>query len=151
MTPKRIVCLVMLSLFATVAFSQSPVSWNYTQKKIGDKMYEVHLTATIEQGWHIYSQHQSKDAIALPTSVKFNNNPLVSLKGDTGEKGKLEKVKDEVMQFENHQYENQVDFVQLVNLKANVKTNVSGEIEFMACTNERCLPAKKINFSVVID
>jgi len=151
MTQKRIVCLAVLSFLGTTAFSQNPVSWNYTQKKIGDKVYEVHLTATIEKGWHIYSQHQSKDAIALPTSVKFNSNPLVSLKGKVDEKGKLEKMRDEVMQIENSQYENQVDFVQLVNLKANVKTNVSGEIEFMVCTNERCLPAKKINFSVALN
>jgi hypothetical protein len=148
---KLIFCSGMLFLFSLMAFSQNPVSWSYTQKKIGDKVYEVHLTATIAKGWHIYSQHQSQDAIALPTSVKFNGNPLVSFKGKIDEKGELETVKDEVMQIENRQYEDVVDFVQLVNLKANVKTNIAGQIEFMACTSERCLPAKKINFSVVLN
>jgi extradiol dioxygenase family protein len=148
---KLIFCSGILFLFSLMAWSQNPVSWSYTQKKIGDKVYEVHLTASIAKGWHIYSQHQSQDAIALPTSVKFNSNPLVSFKGKIDEKGTLETVKDEVMQIENRQYENVVDFVQLVNKRANVKTNVAGEIEFMACTGERCLPAKKINFSVVLD
>lgn len=148
---KLIFCSGILFLFSLMAYSQNPVSWSYTQKKIGDKAYEVHLTATIAKGWHIYSQHQSQDAIALPTFVKFNSNPLISFKGKIDEKGKLETVKDEVMQIENRQYEDVVDFVQLVNKKANVKTNVAGEIEFMACTGERCLPAKKINFSVVLD
>ena len=139
---KLIFCSGLLFLLSLMAWSQNPVSWSYTQKKISDKVYEVHLTATIEKGWHIYSQHQSQDAIALPTSVKFNSNPLISFKGKIDEKGKLEMVKDEVMQIENRQYENLVDFVQLVILKANV-TNVAGEIEFMACTGERCLPEKK--------
>lgn len=148
---KHLFCSGILFLFSLMAYSQSPVNWSYTQKKIGDKVYEIHLTATIEKGWHIYSQQQSKDAIALPTSIKFNTNPLVSFKGKIDEKGKLETVRDEVMQIENRQYEDVVDFVQLVNLKANVKTNVAGQIEFMACTNEKCLPAKKLNFSVVLE
>lgn len=148
---KHLFCSGILFLFSLMAYSQSPVNWSYTQKKIGDKVYEIHLTATIEKGWHIYSQQQSKDAIALPTSIKFNTNPLVSFKGKIDEKGKLETVKNEVMESESSMYENEVDFVQLVNLKANVKTNVAGEIEFMACTNERCLPPKKIMFSVLLD
>ena len=48
-------------------------------KKIADKTYEVHLTAIIENGWHTFSQTQPKEAIALPTKISFNENPLVQL------------------------------------------------------------------------
>ena len=140
---------ILLLLFPVVkGFSQQPVSWNYFAKKISDKVYEVHLKATMNDGWHIYSQKQPKDAIGLPTTVKFTANPLLSLKGNPQEKGKLEKVKNEEIGMENHQYENEVEFVQLVAIKANVKTNITGSVQFMACTEERCLPPETVSFSL---
>ena len=42
-------------------------------------MYEIHMTATIQSGWHLYSQTQPEDAIAKPTGFTFNNNPLLDL------------------------------------------------------------------------
>ena len=48
---------------------QNPVTWNYTAKKIADKKYELHLTATIQSNWHLYSQTQPMEAIAIPTSI----------------------------------------------------------------------------------
>lgn len=126
----------------------SPVSWNYSAKKVSDKVYEVHLKANMNNGWHIYSRKQPKEGIGLPTTVKFTANPLVIMKSKLEEKGKLEKVKNDELGMENHQYENEVDFVQLVTVKANVKTNITGSIEFMACTEERCLPPETVSFSL---
>jgi thiol:disulfide interchange protein DsbD len=151
-TVKNYTCFIALlffSLLFTKGYSQQrPVRWNYSVKKISDKLYEVHLKAVINDGWHIYSQEQPKDAIGLPTTVKFTANPLLSLKGNLQEKGKLEKVKNEDLGMENHQYQNEVEFVQVVAMKANVKTNITGNIEFMACTDERCLPSETISFSL---
>lgn len=137
--------LILCSLFTS---GQQPVSWTYFAKKISDKVYEVHLKATINNGWHIYSQKQPKDAIGLPTFIKFTANPLLTLKSNPKEIGKLEKVRNEILDIENHQYKNEVDFVQLIILKSNVKTNVAGCIEFMACTDERCLPPATVVFNL---
>ena len=142
--------MLLLLLFVTKSYSQQPVSWSYFAKKISDKMYEVHLKATINEGWHIYAQKQPKEAIGLPTKVKFTSNPLLLFKGNPQEKGKLEKVTNEEVGMENHQYEREVDFVQVVTIKANAKTNVAGTIEFMACTEERCLPAATVTFNVTL-
>ena len=147
-TVKKSFFLLLLLFVAGKGFSQQPVSWSYSAKKVSDKVYEVHLKASINNGWHIYAQQQPKEGIGLPTSVKFISNPLLSLKGNPLEKGKLEKVKNEEVGMENHQYENEVDFVQLVSVKANVKTNIKGSIEFMACTEERCLPPATVSFSL---
>ena len=43
-----------------------------------------------------------------------------------------------------------VDFVQVVKLKANAKTNVSGNVEFQTCNDEKCLPPKTVNFSIAL-
>ena len=52
------------------------------------KTYEIHMTATIQTGWHLYSQTQPEDAIAIPTGIKFTSNPLVTAEGPVKEVGK---------------------------------------------------------------
>jgi thiol:disulfide interchange protein DsbD len=81
---------------ATMAQGTNPVSWSFNSKKISENVYEIQMTATIDQGWHLYSQQQPDDAIAQPTSFSFNKNPLISLDGKVKEVGKLEKHKDEL-------------------------------------------------------
>ena len=104
----------------------SPVQWTYTAKKIADKTYEVHLTAAIQTNWHLYSQKQPEDAINQPTEILFNKNPLVIFNGAVKEVGKMKLFKDEKLKISANQYSEKVDFVQVVKLKANVKTNVVG-------------------------
>ena len=147
-TVKKTLSILVLLLFAGKGYSQQPVTWTYFAIKISEKVYEVHLKATINDGWHIYAQKQPKEAIGLPTTVKFTANPLLTFKGNPQEKGKLEKVTNEEIGMENHQYEKEVEYVQVVTIKANVKTNVAGSIEFMACTEEKCLPAETVSFNV---
>ena len=72
-------------------YAQSPVSWSFNSKKVSEKTYEVHLMANIQSGWHLYSQDQPSDAIAIPTAVTINNNPLLKLDGKVKEVGNLEK------------------------------------------------------------
>ncbi|MBN8880443.1 MAG: hypothetical protein J0I32_23055 [Sphingobacteriales bacterium] len=142
-------------LFASIVFGalslqaqQNPVSWTFSSKKVGDKQYELHMTATIQKGWHLYSQVQPEDAIAIPTGFKINNNPLLTLEGKIKEEGKMEKFHDAKLELSAHQYSNKVDFVQVVKLKANAKTNVTGMVEFQTCNDEKCLPPKKVNFTI---
>ena len=145
----------LIILFAAVlaftgisAQNLNPVSWNFSSKKINDKEYEIHLTATMQNGWHVYSQNQPKDAIAIPTSFNFNKNPLVNLEGKVKEVGKLEKFNDPQLDVTAYQYSNKVVFVQKIKLKGKVKTKVTGKLEFQACTDEKCLPPKSVDFSI---
>lgn len=145
--------LVIAFLFIAVAgFSQqaSPVSWTFASKKISDNVYEVQLVATIQPGWHLYSQSQPSKAIAQPTTFNFSKNPLLDLDGKVKEIGKLEKYKDKELDIEANQYSNKVTFVQKVKVKGKVKTNVSGKLEFQTCDDKKCLPPKTVNFSVAL-
>jgi thiol:disulfide interchange protein DsbD len=126
------------------------VDWKYSANKIADKTYKLHITATIDDGWHIYSQNTPKDGPSLPTSFKFNKNPLVMLTGKVKEIGTLVTKHEEVLDVNLKYYRNKVDFVQVVKLKNNVKTNVTGSIEFMACTDEGCLLPESLPFSIPV-
>ena len=136
--------------YAQNPYAQSPVSWNFSSKKVSDKTFEVHLTANIQPGWHLYSQEQPDDAIAIPTSVKINNNPLLKLDGKVKEVGSMEKYKDKILGISAHQYSKTVDFIQLVKMKSNAMTNVSGSVAFQTCDDKKCLPVKTVNFNIAL-
>ncbi len=144
---------ILLSLFTVVFVSAqglNPVSWSFNSKKISDNIYEIQMIASIQQGWHVYSQNQPKDAIAQPTTIEFNKNPLLQLDGNVKEVGKLEKFKDKELDISANQYSNKVVFTQRVKLRGKAKTNVTGKLTYQTCNDEKCLPAKTINLSVAL-
>src|SRR5690348_18264095 len=96
---KKLFLLSVLVIGASMVYAQvqNPVSWTFTSKKINDNTYELHLTASIQSGWHMYSQTQPDNAVALPTVVTINNNPLFTVEGKAKEVGKMEKYKDEAL------------------------------------------------------
>ncbi|HET7115825.1 MAG TPA: protein-disulfide reductase DsbD domain-containing protein [Hanamia sp.] len=149
---KRIITAGFLLLFSNVLFAQiqNPVSWSVTSKKIADKTYEIHLTANIDNGWHIYSQ-TTPEGGPIPTSITFTKNPLVTLDGKAKEVGKMEKHIEPLFgNIDVKQFSNKVDFVQKVKLKAPVKTSVNLSVEFMVCNDRQCLPPSTRNFSVAL-
>ena len=126
----------------------NPVSWSFTSKKVGDNEFEIQIAANIQNGWHLYSQLQPKDAIAIPTSITFNKNPLIELNGKVQEDGKLEKFTDKELGISANQYSKQVMFVQKIKLKGKAKTALTGRVEFQTCDDKKCLPPRTVNFSV---
>lgn len=132
----------------THAQSDQKVKWQFSAVKKKDKVYDVYLTATIEKGWHLYSQQQSADAIALPTTIKFSKNPMVEIKGKAREEGRLYDEIEAATRTRSRFYTSKVVFVQSVLLKKNVKTSVSGDVEFMVCDDKQCLPPGNVKFSV---
>ena len=140
--------LSVTSLFA-MAQSSKEVKWSFSAKKIADKTYEVHLTATVNGDWHIYAQEVGVDG-PIPTTFTFTKNPLLTLDGKVKEKGKVIKKTEEVWGGVVNYYENTVDFVQTVKVKGAAKTNLAGKVEYMVCNEEKCLPPAETTFSVAI-
>jgi len=140
--------VVVLAMAAKARLN--PVSWSYSAKKVSDKMYEVRITASMQSGWHMFSQKQPDDAIAEPTKITFTKNPLLKLDGNIKEEGDMEKFHDAKLKMSANQYASKVEFVQMVKMKASAKTNLSGTVRFQTCNDQKCLPPKTINFSVAL-
>ena len=145
---------LFLALLFTVAVAQAqvanPVSWTFNSKKVSAGVYEIKMTATIKNGWHLYAQAQPKDAIAIPTTFQFTKNPLVQLDGRVKEAGKLEKFTDNELGVSANQYSKQVVFTQRVKLKGKAASNLSGNVTFQTCDDEKCLPPKTVTFNVAL-
>ena len=97
----------------------------------------------------------------LPTTISFNKNPLVQLKGKMKEVGKMEKYKEKTLGIAQYQYSEKVDFVQTVVItvspgssstdpRRTIKTNISGSVSYQTCNDHECLPPKTERFSLVV-
>lgn len=138
--------LVLVGFSALQAQVQNPVQWKFEAKKKGTN-YEIVMTATLDKPWHIYSQNTGKGG-PIPTNITFKKNPLVTLSGQIIETGKREKIYDKNFSTDVLFYSGKVVFTQLVKVKAGVKTNVSGTVEYMVCDDEQCLPPTKKTFDI---
>jgi hypothetical protein len=148
---KFIVAIMVFSLAGSVSAQVlNPVQWTFTSTKVADNVYEIKLTANVQSGWHIFSQKQPSDAINNPTEILFNKNPLIAMDGNTRESGNMEKVSDKRLGISANQYSGKVEFIQKVKLKAKVKTNISGSVEYQTCDDKKCLPPKKLVFNVAL-
>ena len=147
---KKLYILAIVLIAAIGAQAQNPVTWTFSTKKIDDKTYELHMTASIQSGWHLFSQNQPDDAIAMPTDITINNNPLLKLDGKIREVGSMEKFHDKKLDLSANQYSDKVDFIQVVKLKAKAKTNLTGSVEFQTCNDQKCLPPKTVTFNVAV-
>jgi hypothetical protein len=151
---KRVLGLVIIlfSLHTSVFAQQGSakmVKWNFTSKKISDKTYEVHFSAMIDGRYHIYAQNVGVDG-PVPTSFTFTKNPLITFSGKVKEIGKVVKKHEAVWDGDVNYYEKMVEFVQTIQLKSKVKTNVGGKVEFMVCDDKQCLPPSEVDFKIDI-
>ena len=145
---------ILSALFASVAClcmaqSEKMVKWNNTVKKLADKTYEVHMTANIGGNYHLYAQQVGVDG-PVATAFTFFKNPLVVLDGNVKEIGKVIKKFESAWSGNVNYYERTVDFIQVVKLKADVKTNLAGKVEFMVCDDKQCLPPSDVEIKIGI-
>lgn len=140
--------LLLIVLSATaVAQVKNPVKWAFSVKKVSGGVFQIHMNATIEQGWHIYSQ-STPEGGPIPTAFTFSKNPLVTVSGKVKEIGKVEKHFEPLFKVDVIQFSDKVEFVQLVKVKKGVKTSVNGLVEYMSCNDKECLPPKEEKFSL---
>ncbi len=145
---KKIIAGMILLMFTGLVNAQinNPVIWSYSAKKIGDKTYEIHMTATITGNWHLYAQDAGEGP--EPTTFSFTKNPLITFDGKVKEVGKMEKSFDKNFNSVLKYYANKVDFVQKVKVRSSVATVVKGSVNFMVCNDRQCLPPRDVPFSI---
>lgn len=143
------VLMLVISGYAVQAQIQ-PVNWQFVAKKTADKVYEIHFTPTVKSPWHIYSL-TSPEGAGMPTKFSFGKNPVIKIEGKVKEFGTIVNKYEEVFDVTTKYFKGKADFVVVVKLKSNVKTNLTGKVEWMACTDEECLPLDTKSFSIPLN
>ncbi len=138
-----------ISIFTLNAQDIEPVEWEYDVNKINDTEYNISFTASILDGWKLYSQF-SPDEGALPTSFRFINNT------SDFEADELFNEDDYVVGFDNvfkmdlFYYENEANFNQNIKLLDKDLNQIKVEIDYSSCDDELCI-FRNETFNVVFD
>lgn len=127
-------------------YISNPVTWKYHAEKTGTNTFELHLTAILLPGWHLYSQEQPDNAIAIPTRIRFHKNTGIILQGTPKEVGNRITETYKSLGISAYQYKEKVDFVQKV--KTQTPSVITGTITYQACRDGECLHPVKRGFAV---
>lgn len=146
---KKIILIIALAATTTLTHAQilTPVHWSYASKKTSPTEAVVLLKATIDNGWHIYSQ-TVKEGGPVKTTFTFSKSKLYTLIGATAEPKPITKFEKSFGMNVSY-FENTVVFQQKVKLKPG-QTTVKGQLEYMTCNDQKCLPPETVNFAVDI-
>ena len=139
----------MLALIALVAQAQilTPVKWKIKlDDKGGAPEKEIVFTATADKGWHLYDMNLPEGG-PVSTSFTFETLNGAELIGQPVPSVKPTTVYDEQFAMNLRWYPGTVSFIQKLKITDPGKFKVEGEVEFMACNDETCLPPDQIPFS----
>lgn len=142
---KKYVILLIALITFSIGNSQilEPVKWKTSLEKFSETEYNLVTQATIDPGWHLYSQDVPEDG-PIPTTFTFDDaNGAFKFIGNTGE-GAGRVVNDPVFQMKIKFFEESAIFVQRVELLGDV-TSVNATVEFMVCDDARCLPPTEVD------
>lgn len=146
---KKLISSIMLALLALVAQAQilTPVKWKIKlDDKGGAPEKEIVFTATADKGWHLYDMNLPEGG-PVSTSFTFETLNGAELIGQTVPSVKPTTVYDEQFAMNLRWYPGTVSFTQKLKVTDPAKFKAEGEVEFMACNDETCLPPDQIPFS----
>lgn len=125
-----------------------PIKWSFAAQKLGNSEALVFIKATIDKGWHIYSQKEVKGG-PIATQIAFLKSKEFDMIGKTVEPKPIDKY-DQIYKMNVFYFEREVIFQQRIKLKSN-SGFVKGRLEYMACDNTRCIPPDEIEFNIPIN
>ena len=141
---KLYILFLIVSLTTSVLQAQiiNPVKWSTSVKKISETDYELSAIATIDAGWHLYSQNVPEDG-PIPTTFTFKSNANYVKKGNTKEE-EGHTINDPVFEMKINFFEDKATFKQRVKILKTTQT-ISGEVEFMVCNDKQCSPPTTVD------
>ncbi|MCC8144655.1 MAG: thioredoxin family protein [Tannerellaceae bacterium] len=145
---KRVSISFLFIVIACLTQAQilTPVKWKISLDDPGTAEKSILFTATIDKGWHLYDMNLPEGG---PVSTSFNfekvagaeiiGSPTVSATPTT--------VYDELFAMNLRWYAGTVTFTQQFKVTDPAQFKLEGEVEFMACNDETCLPPERIEFA----
>lgn len=147
----RVLFLICFSLIGLSLNGQifNPVKWSTAYEQIGEGEFKLQFTATIDEGWVIYSQYLESEDGPIPTGFYFEEGNHFELVGKNEESGNRKEAYDKVFDMQLIKFYKKAVFTQKVKV-ADLNKPIKGYLEFMTCDDERCLPPTEEEFSFTL-
>lgn len=139
---RTIMATVAVLFMGMASFAQAPdetAAWNVAAKSISADEYEITFTASIVDGWHIYTVDNPDN----PVSVDFTDPAGYAIDGS------LVQVTEPVDLDGHKVFFNHAVFTQKVKVEGS-GAKVKGVINWFACNDQYCAPPEEKEFEVTL-
>lgn len=140
---KLLIALAVLVL-STTGYTQilEPVKWITSVEKVSSTEYNLITKATIESGWHLYSQTVPEGGPIATSFIYDDSEGNIIIVGNTSEE-EGHTINDPVFKMEIKYFEKDATFKQRIKVEEGVST-VMAFVEFMVCDDSKCLPPTEV-------
>ena len=141
--------LLLFLIISTSLSSQilEPVKWSITENKTSDNTIEIQYKATIENGWHLYS-NELPDGGPLATEVTYKTLEGAEIVGDLVTDRAAVETYSDVFSMVLGNFKDEVTFVQKIKL-LSPQYRIAGDVRYMACDDGTCIPPTTVAFEFV--
>ena len=134
-----------LSPFTLNAQQLDPVKWKYSVKETSATEAELVFTATLDAGWHLYSQYTSPDG-PLAIEFTFEESKDYERVGKVLEPKPHEEM-DDIFQCIVKSFSGKVVFRQKVKRISDKDFTVKGTVSYQLCNDGSCIAPEDHDFS----
>ncbi len=117
---------------------EDPVHWDIKLTDIKRGKATIQLTATIEEGWHLYSSTLPEGG-PKPTKLFFEEGQDITPNRELIQKSELISVFDSIFEMDVEYFEGTAEFEQEIEFKGDL-ANLKGYVDYMVCDDHQCLP-----------
>ncbi len=125
-----------------------PIDWEATVEKQNDSIFTLIFTATLDKGWHLYSQEVDEDG-PIPTTFTFTSKEGIELLGEM-EEPDVPAIYDDVFGMDIKFFKDEAVFEQQIKV-LDPGSLIEVEVEFMVCDDEQCLPPDTVPFQISLE
>ena len=145
---KRVFSTLLMSFMflAVQAQIHTPVKWKIKLEDSGKPEKEIVFTAVADKGWHLYDMNLPAGG-PVSTSITYETMKGAELVGKVVSSVAPTSVYDELFAMNLRWYSGTVTFTQKIKVTAAKAFKLAGDLDFMACNDETCLPPERVEFS----
>lgn len=136
--------MAIVSLSA-VGQQLNPAKWKYDVKPTSGNEAELVFTVTLDENWHIYSQHTDEMG-PIGLSFSFDKNADYTLVGGVSEPKPHEEY-DEMFKCTIRSFSGTVVFKQKIKINSAKDFTVKGVMSYQLCNDGSCIAPEDIDFA----
>lgn len=131
--------IILLTAGMSQAYAQilQPIKWSFKANRMSDTEAELQFIATMDKGWHLYSQDVPADG-PMPTVFTFDKPVGYKLVGKVSEPKPIEEY-DAMFKMNVKYFGQKTIFTQKVTITSNKSIKITGIVEFQSCDDKQCL------------
>lgn len=140
--------LLLMPLVAVNAqIIDDAITWKKSHTNTEDGKITLSFTAQLKSGWHVYDTELPEGG-PTATSIQLDGSKHVELVGDLKANKAPEEVYDQNFEMTLKWHSGEVTFTQEVQVTNSESFVLAGDVLFMICDNNTCLPPDRYEFSI---